>query len=270
MRDQIIRNIQSIVPSTPLHLISQGAEALIFISDHHPYLPSDLKGLDLDNATKYIIKYRPPKPYRHPKLDRQITATRTSSEAKLLHKLFQLGVKAPKLVAMDAPNGLIWMEFLGYKLPNGNFSSLKNWLWILEEQSTKENLIALDDNVKDCCTSIGRLIGILHLNGIVHGDLTSSNIVLTDEETHKPSLIDFGLSSYSGMPEDKAVDLYVLERALNSTHPVYAQKYTEWVLQGYHDVHQEDGKKGFKKYTQTMERFKEVRMRGRKRTSNGD
>lgn len=266
MRDKIIEDLQAKIPEIPLHLISQGAEGLIFLTNKHPYLPSGVEPRQLSNAGKYIIKYRAPKPYRHPKLDRQITASRTCSEARLLHKLFLLGVRAPKLVALDAPKGLIWMEFLGYKLEDGNFSSLKNWLWLLEKQSTRTEEIALGDNVKDCLSGIGRLIGVLHLNGVVHGDLTSSNIVLCDKETHKPGLIDFGLSSYSELPEDKAVDLYVLERAMKSTHPVYAKQYSDWIMEGYHDVHMEDGEGGQKKYTDTIQRFKEVRMRGRKRT----
>ncbi|VEU21948.1 DEKNAAC102910 [Brettanomyces naardenensis] len=269
MRDQIVDDLQLRIPTVPLRLISQGAEALIFMTNQHPYLPAGVNPCDVDNPGKYIIKYRPPKPYRHPKLDKRITATRTSSEAKLLHKLYQLGVKAPKLIAIDAPNGLIWMEFLGYQLPDMRYSSLKNWLWLLERESDRDHPVALADNVKDCCNGIGRSIGVLHLHGIVHGDLTTSNIVLTDEATLKPSLIDFGLSSYSGLPEDRAVDLYVLERALKSTHPVYAEKYWEWILDGYHDVHEEDGKRGRKKYSETISRFKEVRMRGRKRTMIG-
>lgn len=269
MRDEIIKHIQSVLPSIPLHLISQGAEAMIFLTDKHPYLPQGTYPRGISDKSKYIIKYRPRKPYRHPKLDRQITASRTSSEARLLHKLFLLGVKAPKLVAIDAPNGLIWMEFVGYELPNGKSSSLKNWLWLLEKKSTRKDQVALSEEVKNCLLGIGRLIGVLHLNGIVHGDLTSSNIVLADQETHKPSLIDFGLSSYSELPEDRAVDLYVLERALKSTHPVFAEKYSEWILDGYHDVHLEDGRSGARKYADTIARFKEVRMRGRKRTMEG-
>lgn len=268
MRDQIIGHLESLIPTVPLELISQGAEALVFTTTQHPYLPEGVQPLGLSNTSKYIIKYRPPKPYRHPKLDKHITASRTGSEAKLMNKLVEMGVNAPKLVAVDGPNGLIWMEFLGYQLANGDSSSFKNWLWMLEKQNTRENNIALDGEVEKVCDAVGAAVAHLHMNDIVHGDLTSSNIVLIDE-THKPSLIDFGLSSYSSLSEDKAVDLYVLERALKSTHPTFADTYNEWILQGYEKRHSKGGKKAIKQYMETARRLKHVRMRGRKRTMIG-
>lgn len=65
---------------------------------------------------------------------------------------------------------------------------------------------------------IGQLLARLHGADIVHGDLTTSNI-LVERDTGRLVLIDFGLSQVSPMAEDKAVDLYVLERAILSTHP---------------------------------------------------
>ena len=65
---------------------------------------------------------------------------------------------------------------------------------------------------------IGETIGILHKNDIMHGDLTTSNL-LYDDKTNQIYVIDFGLSQKDCKIEDKAVDLYVLERAFTSTHP---------------------------------------------------
>ncbi|CAI8500724.1 unnamed protein product [Hanseniaspora opuntiae] len=66
------------------------------------------------------------------------------------------------------------------------------------------------------------------------------------------------------MVEDKGVDLYVLERAIMSTHSLYAEKYNEWIMQGYKDsFDNEDNLK------QVLKRFEEVRQRGRKRSMLG-
>ncbi len=59
----------------------------------------------------------------------------------------------------------------------------------------------------------------MHEAGVVHGDLTTSNIMIKNDENHSIVFIDFGLASTQPNIEDKAVDLYVLERAFISTHP---------------------------------------------------
>jgi len=82
-------------------------------------------------------------------------------------------------------------------------------------------------------------------------------------------IIDFGLSSASLMAEDRAVDLYVLERAFDSTHPVQQgqEPHFDRVLKGYEKVLRERGKKG--EWERTEKRLEEVRMRGRKRSMVG-
>lgn len=266
MSVEIIEKVNNLLPGFDLQLISQGAEALVFVTSKHPYLPANIKPSGLDNTQQYIIKYRPKKPYRHAQLDLQITKSRTASEAKLLNKLDTLKIKAPKLIAVDAPNGIIWMECLGFRLDNGDFSSLKNWLWWIEKLGKAE---AVGIQAKDVMREVGAAIAKLHLNDIAHGDLTSSNIVLTKEGDGKLelSLIDFGLSSYSALVEDRAVDLYVLERALVSTHPLYANLYNEWLLEGYHAVHTEEKKNS--QWRDVERRLALVRMRGRKRSQLG-
>jgi len=114
---------------------------------------------------------------------------------------------------------------------------------------------------------IGRTVGKLHECGIVHGDLTTSNLML---HTSSPSpedpldgdvtLIDFGLAAVSVQDEDKAVDLYVLERAFISTHPKAEVLFRE-VLKSYGESY-----KGAKV---VLRRLEDVRMRGRKRSMVG-
>lgn len=266
MSEAIINSVSDyLTPNIPANLIAQGAEASVFTTEVHPYLPKDYSS----DGTKYILKYRPPKKYRHPAIDKSLTKHRTLGEARLLNKLYLIeGLKVPKLIAIDAYNGYIWMEFLGENLPNDNgFSNLKNFLW----------MFAKDDpysvTVQKTLFKVGEQIGYLHWNDYCHGDLTSSNIVLErdtdDEETWVPYLIDFGLGSTSNLVEDKGVDLYVLERAIISTHSLFAEKYNYWLIEGFSSVYKKQGKAGNKKLNELLKRFEEVRMRGRKRSMLG-
>ena len=129
-------------------------------------------------------------------------------------------------------------------------------------------------------TKIGLAVGNMHEIGVVHGDLTTSNMMLrplaevpltangdsSDARMGRPSLeggivlIDFGLAAQSSHDEDKAVDLYVLERAFGSTHPTVEGLFTD-VLKAYGESY-----KGAKV---VLKRLEDVRMRGRKRSMIG-
>lgn len=239
----------------PIKLISQGAEALVFVTSRHPFDPA--------TTDECIIKFRPPKQYRHPQIDKVITKKRTVGECRCLVKLSTMeGINVPQLIASDPYNGFIWQSKIGETLENGSFSNLKNFLWLNnndEHAYTKE--------VSAVLYSVGRQIGILHTNDYVHGDLTSSNIVLEQDKASGEwiaFLIDFGLSGYSTLVEDKGVDLYVLERAIESTHSLYAPKYNEWLLKGYKESYADAND-----LKQVLQRFEEVRLRGRKRSMLG-
>ncbi|CCH60468.1 hypothetical protein TBLA_0C06760 [Henningerozyma blattae CBS 6284] len=261
---------QYLTPNVPISPIAQGAEAIVFTTHVHPYLPNEITK-DIDTNKKYIIKFRPPKKYRHPVIDKSLTKHRTLSEARILSKLFQIeGLKVPRLIAMDAVNGYLWMEFLGEDLPNNKgFSNLKNFLWMYSSDGRDP----YDKVVKETLFKVGEQIGLLHWNDYCHGDLTSSNIVLVrdsnDIDNWIPHLIDFGLGSTSNMVEDKGVDLYVLERAIISTHSSYSDKYNEWLVKGFSSVYEKQGKNGSKKLGELLGRFEEVRLRGRKRSMLG-
>lgn len=250
MTEPILLQVQLAIPNIEMTVISQGAEALVLSSTSHPYLSAE---------GKFIIKFRPRKPYRHPKIDLLITKSRTIGEAKFMLKLNKLGVPAPHLILLDAAKGIIWMNTVGDVLPNGEVSSLKNYLWHLEKNGGH----CLGSEAESFCKSTGSIIGKLHKNDMVHGDLTTSNIILQNSESF---LIDFGLSSYSNLPEDKAVDLYVLERAVLSTHSDFADKYNKWLLEGYET---EFSKSERGKLKDTLKKLDEVRLRGRKRSMLG-
>lgn len=139
-----------------------------------------------------IIKQRPKKDYRLSELDDSLRKQRTRKEARLLEKLRQIGFPAPSLVSTDK-NSTIEMEFIeGEKLRDA--------------LNTK--------NYKRYCKEIGKNIALLHSRNIIHGDLTTSNMIVND----KIYFIDFGLSFHSTKTEDKAVDLHLLKQALDSKH----------------------------------------------------
>lgn len=251
MTDAILNQVHTAIPEIPFSVVSQGAEALVLSTKVHPYLENTT------NST-YIVKYRPRKPYRHPKIDTAITKARTIGEAKFMVRLSKAGIPAPTLVLLDPINGVIWMEHIGDILSGGEVSSLKNYLWDLEKTGGECD----GAEARHMCKATGSVVGRLHMNDMIHGDLTTSNIIL---DRGRAVLIDFGLSSYSNLAEDKAVDLYVMERAVLSTHSDYAEKYTQWLLEGYQEAHAT----GKSKYKDTMKKLEEVRLRGRKRSMLG-
>lgn len=265
MSDAVIQVAKAHLKGIQVEVLSQGAEAVVFETKTHPYLPASIKPKGIRNTDKYIIKYRPPKSYRHPILDAQLTKHRTLAEARLLQRLTNVKeINSPNLIAIDSRNGFIWMEFIGENLKNGYLSSLKNWIWQFNEDKKQ----ALSEEVQRNLIKVGEQIGNLHLNDIVHGDLTSSNIVLqrNDNGEWEVYLIDFGLGSLSTMIEDKGVDLYVLERAILSTHPLYSSQYNEWIFEGYSNVFKG---KDLKKHSEIIRRYEDVRLRGRKRSMIG-
>ncbi|EGV66784.1 serine/threonine-protein kinase bud32 [Yamadazyma tenuis] len=259
MTDRVVQLVEDILPGIPLQVVSQGAEAVVFRTGVHPYTAHP----SLTNPNQFIIKYRPSKKYRHPKIDASITKSRTAGEVKFMHRLAKAGINAPNVVSADFKRGLIWMEHLGEVLPSGEVSSFKNHLWSVERTRSPDECVSED--IQRICEQVGQLIGQLHHNDMIHGDLTSSNIVL---QKKVPYLIDFGLSSYSGLAEDKAVDLYVLERAIQSTHSMYAYKYNQWLLKGYEAAYGTN-KQNRRKYVEVMGKLEDVRQRGRKRSMLG-
>ncbi|CCE61617.1 hypothetical protein TPHA_0A05430 [Tetrapisispora phaffii CBS 4417] len=270
MSQKIVDKVSEYLTSNiPIKLISQGAEAVVFTTNVHPYLPKDQIGDDSD--VQYIIKYRPPKEYRHPDIDKSLTKHRTLSETRILAKLYQIkDIHVPKIIASDVFNGCIWLEFLGEELPNNaGFSNLKHFLWMYN----KDGANAYDPIVLRTLYEVGRQVGLLHWNDYCHGDLTTSNIVLVrdihNENSWQPHLIDFGLGSISSMVEDKGVDLYVLERAILSTHSAYAERYNKAIIEGFSSVYKNEGEAGLKKLNELLNRFEEVRLRGRKRSMIG-
>ncbi|KAK3685488.1 kinase-like domain-containing protein [Podospora appendiculata] len=246
--------------SAPPLLIAQGAEGRLYKTT---YLVPDLA---------CAVKYRPPKPYRHPVLDVRLTKARLSSEAKVLDRCARDGVPVPALYAIDAAGGWMALEWIdGPPVRQG----INDWLGARPETDTTHADEQVDQTpLVDLMRRIGTVMGALHRTGVVHGDLTTSNMMLRPWKDGQGQneggegtvldgdvvLIDFGLATQSQSDEDRAVDLYVLERAFASTHP-RAEAYFEYVLKAYG--------KTFKKAPSVLVKLADVRMRGRKRSMLG-
>ncbi|KAJ5103587.1 EKC/KEOPS complex subunit [Penicillium argentinense] len=251
-------------------LLTQGAEAHLY------------KTVSLDPSIPAALKIRPFKPYRHPILDRRLTRQRIIQEARCLAKLVREGVSVPGVLALD------WEGQGGDEGGWGGAWLMMEWIdgpvvrVVLEkwEAWMKKNASSLDSaqlqheeaRVKDLLRRIGKTLGALHKAGVVHGDLTTSNLMLRTPPQVSDCgptgvsmegeivLIDFGLASQSMQDEDRAVDLYVLERAIGSTHP-RSEPLMEEMVHGYRESH--------RGATSTLKRLEDVRMRGRKRSMIG-
>jgi TP53 regulating kinase-like protein len=198
--------------------------------------------------------------------------------------LFLAGISVPSFIAVDPRLGLIWME-------NVDGPSLKEWIWATETELEEQLCEDGEDGqskkrleiIKPLLLSVGSEIAKLHFLDTVHGDLTTSNLLLRDGSrlggegatgSHQlmvpqPVIIDFGLAQQSTLPEDKAVDLYVLERAFISTHPIHSGEYVEWVLEGYVAGFGRGKKTAVFKVNEIMRKLDAVRLRGRKRSMVG-
>jgi TP53 regulating kinase-like protein len=169
-----------------------------------------------------IFKYRIPKRYRIEELDKKIRTARTLNEARALIKVKNYEINVPQVFEIDSKNSTIIMKYIqGNKL--------------------KDILIDLDEDHKQkFFTEIGRIIAILHKNGHIHGDITTSNILITNND--KIFLIDFGLHQYSDTIEDKSVDLHLFKRVLISSHGKDFKVCFSAFLEGYRSEYGEEGK----------------------------
>lgn len=194
-------------------IIYQGAEAII------------------EKSGDKIIKSRISKGYRIPALDGKIRKLRTRSEARIITKANSI-IPSPKIVSSDENAKKIEMEFISGKR--------------LSDCLEKLNYIRI-------CKQIGKSLAKLHDSGLMHGDLTTSNLIY-NEKLGKVYFIDFGLGFHSSRAEDKAVDLHLIKEALEARHPRINEKAYKAILSGY---------KSSKNYSSTIRQLEKVEKRGR-------
>ncbi|KAF2185695.1 kinase-like protein [Zopfia rhizophila CBS 207.26] len=294
-----------------LTLLTQGAEALVYRTTF------------LTPSTPCVLKYRPPKPYRHPTLDKRLTKARLLAEARVLVKCRKefmgvegAGVSVPAVLGADWEMGWVVLEWVdGWTVRK----CLDEWIHTLglkgerqgggREEGADGGGRQKEEPLWDLMRKVGKAVGKLHEIGVCHGDLTTSNLMVrrvayTSQEQEKntgvrhvgrqtvsamreaaitesdappePSsqtaeqqppnlngdivLIDFGLATQTVQDEDRAVDLYVLERAFAATHPAAEPLFRE-VLRVYGE--------SFKGARTVLKRLEDVRLRGRKRSMLG-
>lgn len=204
-------------------LIKKGAEACLYLAEWH--------------GRKVVLKKRLPKMYRVPLLDKRIRAYRTVHESQLMHEAKKAGVPTPTIFLVDVKNALIVMEYIEGR-------QLKQ---LLNEVSEEER--------RTLCFKVGELTGKLHRHGIVHGDLTTSNMIYRRDG--KIFFVDFGLSEKTKELEAMGVDLHLMKRALQSTHYRFAEECFKSVIEGYSSVLNTETVKD------VFEKVREIERRGR-------
>ncbi len=180
-----------------MKLVKRGAEGDIYSLDWHER-PS-------------ILKSRKARAYRHPELDKRIRRHRTIHESQIISHVKSFGVPAPLVYFVDAKKYEIIMQHISgtpvHDLPPKKIIS--------------------------CSGPIGIVVGLLHKNGVMHGDPTTSNFVLSKDGIH---VIDFGLAVRTEKPEDHAVDLRLIKETLNSAHAKIMDGAWQGFLAGYRSV----------------------------------
>jgi TP53 regulating kinase-like protein len=204
-------------------LVKKGAEANLYLEQWH--------------GRRVIMKRRLSKSYRLSALDQAIRTQRTLREPQLIHRAKEAGVPTPTIFLIDVVDSNITMEYV-------------------EGQTVKKTLDAMSVSKRlGLCRHIGKLIGRLHNHGIIHGDLTTSNMILT--ATGKVFFVDFGLGEQSDELEVKGVDLHLMKRALQSTHYKFADDCFNAVLKGYAETVGKDNARN------VLEKIGEIERRGR-------
>ena len=201
-----------------MKLLKKGAEGDIFLTKHESVLA--------------ILKTRKKKQYRNEILDDKIRTSRTIRESTVMSEVKEFGVRTPLIYRVDPVNCTILMQQI-----KGN---------VVRDLSGKKLVLA--------CREIGKITGTLHKNGVMHGDLTTSNFILGNGKIYT---IDFGLSQRTTRVEDHAVDLRLFKEILNSAHVNMMKTLWSNFLKGYRSAVGPD------RYNQILNHVLVIEGRGR-------
>ena len=177
-----------------MKLINRGAEADVYST--------------MWNKKKAILKIRKKKSYRNSLLDQKIRKQRTIRESQIISQVKSFGISTPLIYFMDIGKCSILMQHIDGKIVRDLEGS----------------------NIVKVCSEIGKIVGIMHKHGVMHGDLTTSNFIL---DKKKLFLIDFGLASRTEKSDDHAVDLRLFKEILNSAHAKVMEKSWKNFQKGY-------------------------------------
>jgi TP53 regulating kinase-like protein len=180
-----------------MKLIKKGAEADIYQTKW--------------KNSKAILKIRKIKNYRNPSLDLKIRKQRTIKESQMLSQIKLFGIPTPLVYFVNLERSSITMQ----EIPGKPVHDLS------------------ESKIIELSKEIGKLVGMLHKNGVMHGDLTTSNFILFQNTVY---VIDFGLSQNTIKPEDHAVDLRLIKEILNSAHVKIMEPAWKNFLIGYKSI----------------------------------
>ncbi|HVZ62389.1 MAG TPA: KEOPS complex kinase/ATPase Bud32 [Candidatus Nitrosotalea sp.] len=180
-----------------MKLVKKGAEADIYVTSW--------------NGKNSILKIRKKKDYRVNSLDIRIRTLRTIREAKMISESKSFGITTPLVYFVDEKKCAIYLQFIKGKLVRD---------------------LPLKQIVK-ICKEIGRIVGTLHKNGIMHGDLTTSNFILSRRGL---VILDFGLAQKTDAVDDYAIDLRLFKEVLNSAHAQIVDNAWTVFVQGYQNI----------------------------------
>ncbi|MDT7858693.1 MAG: KEOPS complex kinase/ATPase Bud32 [Candidatus Aenigmarchaeota archaeon] len=203
-----------------MEIIKRGAEAILYI--------------DYFEGMKVLVKERIKKSYRLEVLDKKLRVERTRREANLMREARKVGVNTPQIFHVDEENCRIIMEFIDGK-------RLKD---VLDEWS--------EENIEKIFIEVGKFVGKMHSADIIHGDLTTSNILVKDDKIY---FIDFGLGYFSKRIEDKGTDLNLFKEAIRATHPKLLNLCWQNIVIGY--------RKTFEEWEKVLKRVDEIEKRAR-------
>jgi Kae1-associated kinase Bud32 len=177
----------------------RGAEADLFLTEIGPW--------------KAVVKRRVRKKYRIAQLDRSIRSERTIREANALSDAKRAGVRAPSVLSVDMEDFAIAMSFVDGETARSCIDQLPR-----REQSR-------------VLYEIGQQLAALHEIGLVHGDMTTSNVIVS--RNGLPFILDFGMSSHSSDPEDRGTDLHLLQRSISTSHALDSRRSEKLIREGY-------------------------------------
>ena len=201
-----------------MKLVKKGAEADLYQTKWHD-----------SNA---ILKIRKIKKYRNSSLDSKIRKQRTIKESQTLSLVKSYGIPTPLVYFVNLDDTSIIMQ----EIPGKPVHDLS------------------ESKIIELSKDMGKLVGILHKNGIMHGDLTTSNFILFKKTVF---VIDFGLSQITIKPEDHAVDLRLIKEILNSAHARIMLSSWKNFLNGYKSI------VGPAYYSKIIELVSDIESRGR-------
>lgn len=191
----------------------------------------------LDSETwlgrQVVFKQRVVKGYRHPVLDKSLQSFRIKNEVKLMLEARKAGIPVPVIYSVDlSENRIVMEEIEGMRVKDA-----------LESMS--------EEKAREVCLKIGEIAGRMHANDIVHGDLTTSNMLLDGQRI---VVIDFSLGSKSSELEDKGVDMHLLEEAFHSAH---------YKRSGLYEAVKDSYVKTYAGGADVLKKVKEIEKRGR-------